>query len=153
MPSRYSTASVISLCEYDLRSITFHLQNLDSSHSNYKHRNSHLVRYMYHCAQIKSRQHKSKKADDEDKHRDKHQMAMFPCGGWLHITVDSSSSDAMVKLAHKDDHVPYYSRDVPVKVKEFVTQNPRLRAAQVSSTNRAIHLILSLSVIRFGIGF
>jgi hypothetical protein len=82
---------------------------------------------MYHCAQIESRQHKSKKVDNDDKHRDKRQMAMFPCDGWLHITVDSSSSDAMVKLAHEDDHVPYYSRDVPVKVKEFVTRNPCLR--------------------------
>ncbi|KAJ7204151.1 hypothetical protein GGX14DRAFT_369028, partial [Mycena pura] len=90
------------------------------SHSKYEHKNSHLVRYMYHCAQIESRQHKSKKVDNEDKHRDKRQMATFPCGGWLHITVDPSSTDVMVKLAHEDDHVPYYSRDVPVKVKEFI---------------------------------
>ncbi|KAJ6483064.1 hypothetical protein DFH09DRAFT_949909, partial [Mycena vulgaris] len=98
------------------------------------------------------RQYKSKKVNNEDKYRDKRQMATFPCGGWLHITVDSSSSDAMVKLAHEDDHVPYYSRDVPVKVKEFVTQNPRLRAAEVSSVNRTVDLILSLFMIRSGIG-
>ncbi|KAJ7217987.1 hypothetical protein GGX14DRAFT_561334 [Mycena pura] len=105
------TALVIDLCEHDLRSTT-HLQILGSLHSKYEHKNSHPVRYMYHCAQIESRQHKSKKVDNEDKHRDKRQMATFPC-------------------AHEDDHVPYYSRDVPVKVKEFVTQNPRLRAAEI----------------------
>ncbi|KAJ7805591.1 hypothetical protein B0H14DRAFT_3771176, partial [Mycena olivaceomarginata] len=108
------------------------------SHSNYKHKNSDLVRYMYHCAQIESRQHKSKKVDSEDKHRDKRQMAMFPCDGWLHITVDSSSSDAMVKLAHEDDHVPYYSRDVPVKVKEFTSLSIKI-AQKYRFPRRAVY--------------
>jgi hypothetical protein len=103
----------------------------DSYHSKYEQKNTNLVRYMYHCSQIQSRQHIPRKVEDADKHRDKRQMATFECGGWLHITVDPMTSDAMVKVRHEDDHVPYYSKDVPVKLKDYVVQNPSLRASQV----------------------
>jgi hypothetical protein len=111
---------------------------------------------MYHCSQIQSHQHILRKVEDADKHRDKRQMATFECGGWLHITVDPMTSDAMVKVRHEDDHVPYYGKDVPVKLKDYVAQNPRLRASQVRRTSGdsvTVDRILILFVIRSGIEF
>jgi hypothetical protein len=87
--SKYSSALAIDLCErsscYSKHS-TYSMA-FDSYHSKYEQKNTDLVRYMYHCSQIQSRQHKPRKVEDADKHRDKHQMATLKCGGWLHITV------------------------------------------------------------------
>ncbi|KAJ7773593.1 hypothetical protein DFH07DRAFT_733290 [Mycena maculata] len=69
---------------------------------------------MYHCAQTSSRQDKPKKNQREGaKPRDKIAMESFPCNGWLHITMNDLEDVAWVKISHSDDHVPYYSIDVP----------------------------------------
>ncbi|KAJ7673570.1 hypothetical protein B0H14DRAFT_2169167, partial [Mycena olivaceomarginata] len=85
----------------------------------------------YHCAQNEARQHKSKKIDDTDKHRDKCKMTTFKCGGYLYITVDDDSSDVRVRLKHSDNHVAYHNHDVPQKVKNHITANRDLTTTQV----------------------
>lgn len=88
---------------------------------------------MYHCAQISSRQHKSKKSTaDGVKHRDKDHMDTFSCGGWIHITVMDDGDDAFVKLDHKDKHVAYWNIDVPEEVQQFVKDKSELTVTQVS---------------------
>jgi len=97
---------------------------------------------MYHCAQIRSRQHKPKKAGNGVKHRDKEQMDTFQCGGWLHITVMDGGDDVLVKLKHLDDHVSYWTIDVPEEIQSFVRQNVELSPTQV-------HSILSSQTVLF----
>ena len=90
-------------------------------------------RFMYHCAQVNSRQHKSKKSGHEGvKSRDKDSMDVFDCSGWLHITITAGKCVAIVKLKHEDDHIPYWCIDVPADVKAFVVQNPSLNPTQAS---------------------
>ncbi|KAJ7743261.1 hypothetical protein DFH07DRAFT_749976, partial [Mycena maculata] len=88
----------------------------------------------YHCAQNADRQHKPKKHDDADKQRTytSRQMECFDCDGWLHITVSEESTEALVRLKHEEDHIPYCSIDVPLTIKEFVAANPNLTTSQVS---------------------
>jgi hypothetical protein len=87
---------------------------------------------MYHCAQSESRQNAPKKSTREGvKHRDKISMDAFHCHGWLHITVNDWESVAFVKISHRDDHIPYWSIDVPQDLVEFVRQNPKLTPGQV----------------------
>ncbi|KAJ7581308.1 hypothetical protein C8J56DRAFT_794595 [Mycena floridula] len=96
-------------------------------HSKYDHRRSDSIRFMYHCAQISTRQHKPKKAKHEGvKHRDKDAMESFACKGWLHITLSESSDIAFVKIRHDDDHVPYWCIDVPEDIQQYVRDNPDL---------------------------
>lgn len=108
-------------------------RSIDRYHSVYRHRNTPSSRYMYHCAQIQSRQKKSKKSCAEGvKHRDKDHMDTFTCGGWIHITVMDDGNDAFVKLDHKDKHVSYWNIDVPHDVRKFVVENAELTPTQVS---------------------
>ncbi|KAJ7920115.1 hypothetical protein B0H13DRAFT_1605671 [Mycena leptocephala] len=87
---------------------------------------------MYHCVQNQARQNPPKKSEREGvKHRDKLAMDTFKCHGWLHITVNDWNSIAFVKIIHRDDHIPYWSIDVPTDVVEFVRQNTKLTPAQV----------------------
>ncbi|KAJ7024145.1 hypothetical protein C8F04DRAFT_968359 [Mycena alexandri] len=87
---------------------------------------------MYHCAQNKTRQHAPKKSQAAGvKHRDKLAMEAFECHGWLHITIHDYEDIALVKIGHQDDHVPYWSIDVPSDVVEFVRNNPKLTPGQV----------------------
>jgi hypothetical protein len=87
---------------------------------------------MYHCAQVNSRQHKSRKSEHENvKSRDKDSMDVFDCSGWLHITVTTGEPVALVKMKHEDDHVPYWCIDVPQDVKDFIHANPDLNPSQV----------------------
>jgi hypothetical protein len=80
---------------------------------------------MYHCAQNESRQNAPKKSTREGvKDRDKSAMDVFHCHGWLHVTVNDWESVAFVKISHRDDHVPYWSIDVPQDVVKFVRQIP-----------------------------
>jgi hypothetical protein len=91
------------------------------------------TRFMYHCAQTVSRQHKPKKAQrDGAKSRDKIAMDAFACKGWLHITVMDSDHLAYIQIKHLDDHIPYYSIDVPPKIIEFVHENHNLTSVKVS---------------------
>jgi len=103
-----------------------------SYHSVYHHRRTPSSRFMYHCAQVNSRQQKSKKSEQENaKPQDKDSMDVFDCSGWLHITVTTGEPVALVKLKHEDDHVPYWCIDVPQDVKDFVHANPDLNPTQV----------------------
>lgn len=87
---------------------------------------------MYHCAQVNSRQHKSRRSEHENvKSRDKDSMDVFDCSGWLHITVTTGEPVALVKMKHEDDHVPYWCIDVPQDVKDFIHANPDLNPSQV----------------------
>jgi len=86
---------------------------------------------MYHCAQVDTCQHKSKKSEWEGvKSCDKDSMDVFDCSGWLHITITTGENVGLVKLKHEDDHVPYWCIDVPVDVKAFVLANPNLNPTQ-----------------------
>ncbi|KAJ7488214.1 hypothetical protein FB451DRAFT_1025329, partial [Mycena latifolia] len=62
---------------------------------------------------------------------DKLAMDAFKCHGWLHVTVNDFDSIAFVKIVHHEDHVPYWSIDVPADVVEFVHQNPKLTPTQL----------------------
>jgi hypothetical protein len=87
---------------------------------------------MYHCAQSKEHQNDPKKSQNHGaKHRDKLSMDAFECHGWLHITIMDLENIAFVKISHRDDHVPYWSIDVPTDVVEFVRDNPKLTPGQV----------------------
>ncbi|KAJ7763777.1 hypothetical protein B0H16DRAFT_1311018, partial [Mycena metata] len=99
-------------------------------HSKYDHRRSPSTRFMYHCAQNKTRQQASKKTAGA-KSRDKLPMDAFQCHGWLHITISDWEDIALVKIGHQDDHIPYWSIDVPADVIEFVRLNPKLTPGQV----------------------
>ncbi|KAJ7787808.1 hypothetical protein B0H14DRAFT_2399159 [Mycena olivaceomarginata] len=101
-------------------------------HSKYDRIKSDCTRFMYHCSQNQKRQHKPKKSEREGaKHRDKIPMESFNCRGWLHITIDDSDNIAIVKILHRDDHIPYWCIDVPAEVTEFVRQNPKLTPDQL----------------------
>jgi hypothetical protein len=60
-------------------------------------------------------------------------MDAFPCKGWLHITVNDGEDVASVSLSHADDHVPYYSIDVPAEVVDYVHGNHKLPLGEVSN--------------------
>jgi hypothetical protein len=86
---------------------------------------------MYHCAQSEARQNAPKISDRVEVKRDKLAMDAFHCHGWLHITVNDWDNIAFVKILHRDDHIPYWSIDVPPDVVEFVRKNPKLTPGQV----------------------
>ncbi|KAJ6552381.1 hypothetical protein B0H10DRAFT_1824353 [Mycena sp. CBHHK59/15] len=87
---------------------------------------------MYHCAQNKTRQHAPKKSQATGvKNRDELTMNTFECHRWLHITIHDYEEIALVKIGHRDDHVPYWSIDGPSDVVEFVRNNPKLTPGQV----------------------
>ncbi|KAG6824654.1 hypothetical protein H0H92_006195 [Tricholoma furcatifolium] len=101
-------------------------------HSLYHQKRTPGIRFMYHCAQIDARQHKSEKTQKPNvKHRDKHSMETFDCAGWLHILVFMGSPVVHVKLMHKEDHIPYWCIDVPAEVKDFVNANHNLTSMQL----------------------
>ncbi|KAJ7310682.1 hypothetical protein DFH08DRAFT_624653, partial [Mycena albidolilacea] len=77
-------------------------------------------------------EHKPEKSEHEGaKHRDKIAMGSFDCDGWLHITLDNSDNIVLVKISHRDDHIPYWCINVPAHVTEFVRQNPKLTPDQL----------------------
>jgi hypothetical protein len=87
---------------------------------------------MYHCAQSSSRQEKSQKSQkDSARHRDKGSMDVFECKGWLHITLNDWDHIAYVKMEHLDEHVPYWSIDVPDAIKQMIIDLPDLTPVQV----------------------
>lgn len=89
---------------------------------------------MYHCAQISTCQHAPRKSQREGvKNRDKIAMDSFPCKGGLHITVSDLDDVVFVKISHAEDHVPYYSIDVPSHIVELVHKNHKLTIGQVIS--------------------
>ncbi|KAJ7937611.1 hypothetical protein B0H13DRAFT_1588423, partial [Mycena leptocephala] len=87
----------------------------------------------YHCAQLESRRHNSKKNSDASKQRDEGQMDMFECGGWVNIWASPEESDCFVRIRHLDCHQKYVCIDVPEDVKKFIAENAKLRAPQPST--------------------
>jgi hypothetical protein len=103
-------------------------------HSVYNHKRSPSSRFMYHCAQVSARQHKPKKGQREGAaERDKDQMDTFECAGWLHITLSEIDNTALVRLKHKDEHIPYWCIDVPPDVQNFIRANSKLSPTKVCS--------------------
>ncbi|KAJ7878355.1 hypothetical protein B0H14DRAFT_2247645, partial [Mycena olivaceomarginata] len=74
----------------------------------------------YHCAQISTRQHKSKKNADPSKHRDKGQMSTFDCNGWLTVWASSDESECFVRIRHAHCHEKYVCIDLPDDVKQYI---------------------------------
>ncbi|KAJ7934730.1 hypothetical protein B0H13DRAFT_1591382, partial [Mycena leptocephala] len=77
------------------------------------------------------RRHNSKKNSDASKQRDKGQMDMFECGGWVNIWASPEESDCFVRIRHLDCHQKYVCIDVPEDVKKFIAENAKLRAPQL----------------------
>jgi hypothetical protein len=61
-------------------------------------------------------------------------MSSFRCEGWLSISLSDSDNVAIVKINHRDAHVPYWSIDIPSDVKDFIYENPELMPKQVRAT-------------------
>ncbi|KAJ7018416.1 hypothetical protein C8F04DRAFT_873834, partial [Mycena alexandri] len=77
----------------------------------------------YHCAQLESRRHESKKNPDAAKQRDKGQMDMFECGGWVTIWAAPEESDCFIRIRHSDCHQKYVCIDLPEDIKKFIVEN------------------------------
>ncbi|KAG6848130.1 hypothetical protein H0H93_003112 [Arthromyces matolae] len=88
-------------------------------------------RFVYNCAQLNTRQHKPKKKGEGSKSRDKDCMDTFECSGWLNIRIFDDDPVVFVKLTHKDDHIPYWTIDVPDETKTFIRENLSLTPTQL----------------------
>ncbi|KAF8322383.1 hypothetical protein F5887DRAFT_837317, partial [Amanita rubescens] len=78
------------------------------------------------------RQKKPQKVQREGaKQRDKESMDAFDCHGRLQIVLSPNDTVALVKLIHRDDHIPYWNIDVPKDVRDFVHKNPNLTPQQL----------------------
>jgi hypothetical protein len=60
-------------------------------------------------------------------------MDTFKCRGWLYITIMDGGDDAFVKFRHEQDHVPYWTIDVPTEIQQYVHKNIELSPTQVCS--------------------
>ncbi|EIW53639.1 uncharacterized protein TRAVEDRAFT_99853, partial [Trametes versicolor FP-101664 SS1] len=52
-------------------------------------------------------------------------MDRFPCDGWLHLTVSSTSDEISVSMKHAEDHVAYTELALPEKWKAYIRENAR----------------------------
>ncbi|KAJ7724114.1 hypothetical protein B0H16DRAFT_1333721 [Mycena metata] len=102
-----------------------------SYHSSHPFRNSATTRFEYNCAQSFSRQHKPKKSATA-KGRDRAQFETFPCQGWLTIWATSGDTKYFIRVRHNECHQQSVSIDIPEDVKKYVTDNPNMRAPQVT---------------------
>ncbi|KAJ7220489.1 hypothetical protein GGX14DRAFT_559280 [Mycena pura] len=100
-------------------------------HSTHRYKDSDDLRLTYHCAQLESRRHISKKNLDPKKQRDKGSMDLFECGGWLDIWASPNEPDYFIRICHLDCHQNYVCIDVPDDIKKFIAENPKLRATQL----------------------
>ncbi|KAK6977828.1 hypothetical protein R3P38DRAFT_2581153, partial [Favolaschia claudopus] len=108
------------------------MKSFGSYHSVYHFKNSATARYEYHCAQIATRQHKSKKGPEGKKQRDKGQMQTFDCQGWLTIwAAPDDDSEYFIRIRHQECHEKYVCIDVPEDVKQFIEENSTLRSYQL----------------------
>ncbi|XP_006462497.1 hypothetical protein AGABI2DRAFT_119353 [Agaricus bisporus var. bisporus H97] len=98
----------------------------------YEYKHELGTRFTYSCSQSSSRKAKSQK-NDNTKQRDKLPMDFFNCEGWLYITIHNSDNIALVKLRHREAHIPYWSIDVPEEIKKMVADNPLLNVTQLWS--------------------
>ena len=88
-------------------------------------------RFRYHCSQLASQQKASKKIADTSKHRDRLQMNVFNCEGWLTLALDTETSVANLRLNHCLDHIPYSFIDLPSDVRDYVIENKTVPLSQV----------------------
>ncbi|KAG6825491.1 hypothetical protein H0H92_003572 [Tricholoma furcatifolium] len=92
-------------------------------HSVYKSKRFPFSSFVYHCAQVDTRQHKSKKTGNGKRSRDKDCMDSFQCSGWIKVQIWDNDNIVLIKLQHKDKHIPYWLLDIPEETKEFVVSN------------------------------
>ncbi|KAL1744255.1 hypothetical protein HDZ31DRAFT_39152 [Schizophyllum fasciatum] len=118
-------------------SCVYHSAYTDCHHSyssKYVSEKAPFTRFMYSCAQLKSRQCPSRKSDLK-KQRDKGLMSTFDCDGWLHVTIweDSVSSPlpAYISVKHENDHIPYWKVDVPEPIQQYIRANSEMRPSQL----------------------
>ncbi|KAJ7756443.1 hypothetical protein DFH07DRAFT_742593 [Mycena maculata] len=119
------TADVIAELVWERIGYRFHY------HSTHPFKNSSTARYEYHCAQISTRQHKSKKIVDTEKQRDKGQMRTFNCQGWLTVWASPDNSEYFIRLRHQECHEKYVCIDLPDDVKKLIGKNSKMRSFQL----------------------
>ncbi|KAJ6517844.1 hypothetical protein DFH09DRAFT_1098638 [Mycena vulgaris] len=107
------------------------IQWIDSYHSSHPFKNSSTTRYEYHCAQISTRQHKSKKILETTKQRDKGQMRTFDCQGWLTVWASPDEMEYFIRIHHKECHEKYVCIDLPDEVRDFISKNSKMRSFQL----------------------
>jgi hypothetical protein len=87
-------------------------------------------------------QRPSPKISDPKKQRDKDSMETFDCHGWIRVIVDNRLEDALVKISHLEDHIPYCVIDIPDDVKKVVSGSVNKTVSQVS-WNLCVDIILT----------
>ncbi|KAJ7015883.1 hypothetical protein C8F04DRAFT_1204854 [Mycena alexandri] len=92
--------------------------------SKYDHKRTDSTRFMYHCAQSISRQHKSKKNQREGR-----ETSGQNCDGNI----------SLQRIKHEENHIPYYSIDVPPDVVDFVHKNHKLTTTQLWDEILKVH--------------
>ncbi|KAJ7030919.1 hypothetical protein C8F04DRAFT_1042044 [Mycena alexandri] len=107
-------------------------------HATHSYKNSDDCRYAYHCAQLESRRHISKKNPDAAKQRDKGSMEMFDCGGWLNIWASPGETNCYVRIRHGDCHQKYVCIDIldDQLWNEILKTYPRPKFSQKSVYNQ-----------------
>ncbi|KAL1698201.1 hypothetical protein EV121DRAFT_218537, partial [Schizophyllum commune] len=104
--------------------------------SKYTSKELPYTRFVYHCAQLKTRQHVPRKSDAK-KQRDKGMMDAFDCNGWLHMMIwddapsETSTPAAWISIKHDNDHIPYWRIEVPLPIQEYIQNNPEMRPKQL----------------------
>ena len=97
---------------------------MNSYHDQYNYHDGTATRFRFHCAQLEDCQAKPEKNADVKKHRDKRAMDVFPCNGWVKITV-SDSSLVEIEITHKISHVPYWPTEIPQNIQEGIQQRAK----------------------------
>ncbi|KAJ6525880.1 hypothetical protein DFH09DRAFT_1095435 [Mycena vulgaris] len=86
---------------------------------------------MYHLLRRRLGSRNPKKDQREGpKPRDKSQWTHLR---WLHNTIMDWEQLAYISIKHLDDHVPYYSIDLPPEIVDFVHQNHKLTSVKGTS--------------------
>jgi hypothetical protein len=58
-------------------------------------------------------------------------MAGFECASWLTVSVIEDCEIFSIKITHREDHVPYWSIDIPADVQTYVQENQNMTPKQV----------------------
>ncbi|KAJ6601866.1 hypothetical protein DFH09DRAFT_1270764 [Mycena vulgaris] len=98
------------------------------------------TRYEYHCAQISTRQHKSKKILETTKQRDKGQMRTFDCQGWLTVWASPDEMEYFIRIRHKECHENMSASTCRMSIliqlwKEILKSHPRPAFSQKAVYN------------------
>ncbi len=68
-------------------------------------------------------------------------MCAFECQGWMNITIDDLTTNAEIKIQHKDDHVPYFVIALPEGVKNLIISRRKETVTQVCTLCQSFQLI------------